>query len=132
MWNNQICYDDDDDYYCYWWIESKQTGGVGAVTPAELKSIIPDLSTILLTVSMPLKQTDHYFIKTFLRIVLFMNTEVCKSTNLLVLSFEIEIDNDYDDDDDDDDDDNYDDFASQAFSNNFNRFCPLLKTSWSN
>lgn len=41
-----------------------------------LKPLIVPLTDYLLNVTMPLKQTDHYLMKTFLRIVLFMNVEV--------------------------------------------------------
>ena len=49
------------------------------ITPSQLEPLIVPLTNYLLTVSMPLKQTDHYLIKTYLRIVLFMNEHVHSS-----------------------------------------------------
>ena len=46
------------------------------LVPSHLESFIIPLTDYLLNVSMPLKQTDHFLIKTYLRIVLFMNEKV--------------------------------------------------------
>lgn len=57
-----------------WCVEDNSQSSVLAAS--QLEPLIIPLTNYLLNVSMPLKQTDHYLIKTYLRIVLFMNEKV--------------------------------------------------------
>ena len=43
---------------------------------SDLEQVIFPLAEYLLDIKLPIKQTDHYFIRLFLRIILFMNTQV--------------------------------------------------------
>ena len=42
----------------------------------DLEQVIFPLAEYLLDIKLPIKQTDHYLIRLFLRIILFMNTQV--------------------------------------------------------
>ena len=51
---------------------------------SDLEQVIFPLAEYLLDIKLPIKQTDHYFIRLFLRIILFMNTQILPySTTIL-------------------------------------------------
>lgn len=60
-----------------------------SIQPASLVSVILPLTNYLLNVTLPIKQTDHYLIKTFLRVILFMNDNVLSNAVVYPIDHEL-------------------------------------------